>query len=163
MNCITFTEVNTTKKIDRLSAKYKKMFDYKELRLSDNYLYSSEEEQEEKQKEQEKQDEKATDLNEINEQVNMKEPDINKEIFKNYFFFQTPPELLKNLYKTNDKEKNSMLVSVINSGLEDLKKEINNMSEKEKDIEKPDKIVEIAEEILNKKTRIKNFNTKTNA
>ena len=43
------------KKIDRLSAKNKKKLDYKQLRLSDNYLYSSEEEQEE---EQEKQEEK---------------------------------------------------------------------------------------------------------
>ena len=148
---MTFTEVNTTKKIDRLSAKYKKMFDYKELRLSDNYLYSSEEEQEEKQKEQEKQDEKTTDLNEFNGQINMKEPDINKEIFKNYFFFQTPSELLKNLCKTNDKEKSSMLVNVINGGLEDLRKEINNMSENEKDIENQ------------KRKGLKIFNTKTNA
>ena len=110
---MTFTEVNTTKKIDRLSAKYKKMFDYKELRLSDNYLYSSEEEQEEKQKEQEKQDEKTTDLNEFNGQINMKEPDINKEIFKNYFFFQTPSELSKNLYKTNDKEKKQYVGKIV--------------------------------------------------
>ena len=37
------------KKIDRLSAINKKKLDYKQLRLSDNYLYSSEEEQEKKQ------------------------------------------------------------------------------------------------------------------
>ena len=110
---MTFTKVNTTKKIDRLSAKNKKTFDYKKLRLSDNYLYSSEEEQEEKQKEQEKQDEKTTDLNEFNGQINMKEPDINKEIFKNYFFFQTPSELSKNLYKTNDKEKKQYVGKIV--------------------------------------------------
>ena len=45
------------KKIDRLSAKNKKKLDYKQLRLSDNYLYSSEEEQEEEQEKQEKQEE----------------------------------------------------------------------------------------------------------
>ena len=73
---------------------------------------------------------------------------MNKELFKNHFFFQTPSELLKNLYKTNDKEKNSMLVSVINSRLKDLEKEIKMMSEDEKKIEKRDKIVEIVEEIL---------------
>ena len=134
MDCMTFTKVNTTKKIDRLSAKNKKTFDYKKLRLSDNYLYSSEEEQE-------KQDEKTTDLDEFNEQVNMKEPDINKEIFKNYFFFQTPSELLKNLCKTN----------VINSGLEGLKKKINNISENQRDIENQ------------KRQGLKIFNTKTNA
>ena len=81
----------------------------------------------------------------------MKEPDINKGIFKNDFFFQTPSKLLKNLYKTNDKEKNSMLVNVINGGLEDLKKEINNMSENEKDIENQ------------KREGLEIFNTKTNA
>ena len=81
----------------------------------------------------------------------MKEPDINKGIFKNYFFFQTPSKLLKNLYKRNDKEKNSMLVNVINGGLEDLKKEINNMSENEKDIENQ------------KREGLEIFNTKTNA
>ena len=43
------------KKINSLDAKNKKKLDYKKLRLSDNYLYSSEEEQEE---EQEKQEEK---------------------------------------------------------------------------------------------------------
>ena len=43
--------------IDRLSAKNKKKLDYKQLKLSDNYLYSSEEEQEEEQEKQEKQEE----------------------------------------------------------------------------------------------------------
>ena len=46
MNCMTFTKVNTTTKIDRLNVKNQKKLDYKQLRLSDNYLYSSEEEQE---------------------------------------------------------------------------------------------------------------------
>ena len=45
------------KKIDRLSAKNKKKLDYKQLKLSDNYQYSSEEEQEEEQEKQEKQEE----------------------------------------------------------------------------------------------------------
>ena len=43
------------KKIDRLSAKNKTKLNYKQLRLSDNYLYSPEEEQE---KQEEKQDKK---------------------------------------------------------------------------------------------------------
>ena len=65
-----------------------------------------------------------------------------------HFHYQTPSALLKELYKTNDKEKNSLLVRVINSGLNDLEEEIEKMSKKEKEIEKPDKIVEIVEEIL---------------
>ena len=43
------------KKIDRLSAKNIKKLDYKQLRLSDNYLYLSEDEQEEEQEKQEEQ------------------------------------------------------------------------------------------------------------
>ena len=83
-----------------------KKFDYKKLRLSDNYQYSSEEEQE-------KQDEKTTDLNEFNEQ------NIKKEIG-----FQRPGDMFKLLYIIKDKTKNSELVNVINSGIQDLNKEI---------------------------------------
>ena len=56
--------------------------------------------------------------------------------------------MAKELYKTNDKEKNRLLVSVANSGIKDLKEEINKMSEKKRQIEKPDKILKIVEEIL---------------
>ena len=55
--------------------------------------------------------------------------------------------MLKELYKTNDKDKNRLLVSVINSGLKDLKEKIKEMS-KERKIEKPDKIVKIVKKIL---------------
>ena len=41
-------------------------------------------------------------------------------------------DIFKLLYETNDKEKNSKLVSVINSGLKDLKEEIKKMSKEEK-------------------------------
>ena len=40
------------------------------------------------------------------------------------------------LNKTNDKEKNNKLVNVINSGLNDLKQNIKNMSEAEIEINK---------------------------
>ena len=86
--------------------------------------------------------------NKFNKWVNKQESDINKELFKNHFFFQTPSALLKDLYKTNDKEKNNVLVSVINSGLKDLKEKIKEMSEEERKIEKPDKIVKIVKKIL---------------
>ena len=60
-------------KINSLDTKNRKELDYKKLRLSDNYLYSSEEEQE-------KQDEKTTkaDPNEFNEWINKKEAEINR-------------------------------------------------------------------------------------
>ena len=140
------------KKINSLNAKSKKKLDYKKLRLSDNYLYSSEEEEQD-----EKQDEKTTkaDLNEFNEQINKKATDINMDLFKKYFYYQTLSALLKNLHITNNEVKNALLKSVINSGIKDLNKEIKNMPKEEKEIEKPDKISKIVEEILkfNKQTK----------
>ena len=76
----------------------------------------------------EKEEEKIFNANKFNKWVSKQETNINKELFKNHFSFQTPSALLKELYKTNDKEKNRLLVSVINSGLKDLKEEINKMS-----------------------------------
>ena len=52
------------------------------------------------------------------------------------------------LNKTKDKIKNNELVSVINSGLKDLKEEIKKMPEAEKEIEDPESIVNIVEKIL---------------
>ena len=63
--------------------------------------------------------------------------------------------MFKLLYKTNNKKKNKELVNMIKSGLRDLKDEIEKMSEDEKEIEKPDKILKIVEEILD-------FNNKQN-
>ena len=74
------------------------MLYYKRLRLSDNYLYSSGEEEEE-----EKQEEKTINLNKFNESIIKEGIDIkNMELFKIYFYYQTPSALLKDLYKTND-------------------------------------------------------------
>ena len=70
----------------------------------------------------EKEVEKIFNANKFHEWVNKQEIKINKELFKNHFSFQTPSVLLKDLYKANDKEKNRLLVIVINSGLKDLKK-----------------------------------------
>ena len=56
--------------------------------------------------------------------------------------------MLKKLYKTDDKEKNKLLVSVINSGLKDLKEEINKMCKEERINKKSDKIVNIVKKVL---------------
>ena len=80
--------------------------------------------------------------------------------------------MAKKLFETKDKNKNNKLVNVINSGLIDLKYELEKMSKKEIEIEKPDKILKIVEEILNfnKKiqrtfrwTRLKNIIISPNA
>ena len=59
-----------------------------------------------------------------------------------------PSDMLMYLNKTKDKTKNNELVNVINSGLKDLKEEIKKMSEAEIEIEDPESIVKIVEEIL---------------
>ena len=56
--------------------------------------------------------------------------------------------MFKAVCTTNDKNKNSKLVELIKSGLRDLRNEIENMSEEEKQIEKPNEIVNIVERIL---------------
>ena len=70
-------------------------------------------------------------MSKFNEWVNRKETDINSEIFQKHFSFQRPSDMLKNVYKTNDKNKNNKLVNMITSGLSDLKNETENIGEKE--------------------------------
>ena len=88
-----------------------------------------------------------TDPNAFNEQISKEETDINIQLFKKHFKFQRPSDMLKPLYKANTCQNNE-LVSVISSGLKDLKEETKEMSEEEIKIEKPDKIIKIVEEIL---------------
>ena len=97
-------------------------------------MYSSEEEQEKQDKKQEKRD-----LDEFIEQTFNKEKlPINDELFKKQFQLENPILMHKVLHGTkNNKEKNSKLVNIFNSGLEDLEKEIKKMSKEEIEIEKP--------------------------
>ena len=76
-------------------------------------------------------------------------------MFKKHFNFAVASALVKQLYEAKNRKKNNGLVNVIKSGLSDLKDEIKKMSEDEKEIEKPDKILKIVKEILdfNKKIR----------
>ena len=133
---------------DVLNTKNKELLYYKKLRLTDDYQYESEEEKE--QQTSKKPDKKLTKgrASNFNEWVNRKESDINSEIFQKYFSFQRPSDMLKILYTTNDKKKNSKLVNVIKSGLSDLKNETENMSDEEKEIEKPSEIIDIVEKTL---------------
>ena len=144
------------------------------MRLTDDYQYVSEEEQQQqtsKNLDKKELPKKPTkdDLSEFNEWVNKKETGINRELFKKNFNFQRPSEMLKTVYNTNDRKKNNDLVNVIKSGLSDVKNEIENMGKKEKETEKPNEIVDIVEKILEfnnrtpKRTKIKNFNTRSNA
>ena len=67
---------------------------------------------------------------------------------KGILTIQYPVIWQRKLYEMKDKKKNNNLANVIKSGFSDLTKEIIYMSEGEKVIEKPDKIVEIVEKII---------------
>ena len=136
----------------------KKKLDYKKLRLSDDYLYSPEEEEGQKPT---KDDYKTLIKQIIDEETNL---------FNKYFNFQRPSDMLMLLNKTNDTEKNNKLINLINSGLKDLKEEIKKMSEAEIEDEGPESIVEIVEKIVKfnrqnqqKGQGYKNTNTTPNA
>ena len=56
--------------------------------------------------------------------------------------------MLKSVYKTNNKKKNSKSVNIIKSGLTYFKNEFEHMNEEEKEIEKSNEIIDIVEKIL---------------
>ena len=80
--------------------------------------------------------------------INKDKVPINNELFKKHFQVQKPIVMYKVLRETNDKEKNNKLVDIFHSGLKDLEQEIKKMSKKEREIEKPDKIVRFVKKIL---------------
>ena len=63
--------------------------------------------------------------------------------------------MLTLLNKTKDKTKNNELVSVINSGLKDLKEEIKKMSEAEIENEDPESIEKLLKRFLSSMNKIK--------
>ena len=70
-------------------------------------------------------------------------------MFKKYFKLEKPILMHKVLHETkNDKEKNSKLLNIFNSGLEDLEIKIKEISKEEIEIEKPYNIVKVVEKIL---------------
>ena len=127
-----------------MSEKDKIKLNYKQLRLSDSYQYSSEEEKEEQEEQKPTKDDHKTLIKQIIDE----ETDINNDLFNKYFKFQRSSDMLMLLNKSNDTEKNNKLVNLINSGLKDIREEIKKMSEAEIEIEDPESIVEIVEKIL---------------
>ena len=69
-------------------------------------------------------------------------------MFKKHFNYVAPTVLAKELFKTKDKNKNIKFVNMINSGLRDVKDEIEKMSKEKIEIEKPNEILDIVEKIL---------------
>ena len=78
-----------------------------------------------KKKKKNKKNKKTTkdDLITLNKHIIDEETNMNEEVFKKYFNFQRPSDMVILLNTTKDKTKND-LVNIINSGLKDLKEEI---------------------------------------
>ena len=75
-----------------------KKLDYKHLKISGDSQYSSDEEQEE-QEEQKEQKSIKVDYKTLIKQITDEEKDINDEIFKKYFKFKRPSDMLVFLNK----------------------------------------------------------------
>ena len=73
---------------------------------------------------------------------------INYDLFKENFEFKAPTVLEKKICEAKDKKKNDELVALIKIRWNNLRDEIEKMSKKEIENEKPDKILKIAKEIL---------------
>ena len=69
-------------------------------------------------------------------------------MFRKYFNFETPTQLTKALSEIKDKKKNNDFVEEIKNRWSKLKDEIEEMSENQKKIEQPDKVLKVVEEIL---------------
>ena len=82
--------------------------------------------------------------------------DINNDLFAKYLNFSKPIDLTKKLYETKDAKENSELVEEIKNRWSNLKDEVEKMSEDEKEIQKPDKILKIVKEILDFNKEIQN-------
>ena len=74
--------------------------------------------------------------------ITKKDKIIKKDLFTEYFQFQSLSAMQKSLSKTQNTQKNKELKKVIISGLLDLDKRIKNMSDDENKIEKPNEIVD---------------------
>ena len=87
-------------------------------------------------------------MKEFNEFINKEKTSVSFELFQKHFNFKAPILMLKTLYYTDNEKESSILVNAIKIGLKYLKDEIKEMSEDEIKTEKPDKIVDIVERIL---------------
>ena len=77
----------------------------------------------------------------------LKKRDINSELVKKHFFVHDLEDVLKNFKRSKTNlERNKIEVSMIKNG--NLKKEIENMSKEEEEIEKPNVIIDIVENLL---------------
>ena len=79
------------KKINSLDTKNRTKLGYKKLSLTDNYQYLSEEEEKTR-----------IGLNAFKEQIIKKEANINSQLFRQYFNYQTPSALFNDLHNLKE-------------------------------------------------------------
>ena len=109
-----------------------------------------------KELEEELKEESKDDLQKFIEYIKNESKGINYDLFKNYINFIVPRALVKQLYKTKNKNKNNALVEQIKKRWSNLKDEAEKISDDEKEIEQPDRILKIVKEILDLIKRLKN-------
>ena len=137
---------------DALNEKDTKKFYYTKLRLSDDYEYESKKEEKETDKKPNKKEppKKPTEnsAKELGKLVNKEETDMNWGLFQKDFKFTKSCALLKELNCIKNRKEDKKLVDLIKSGLKDLEDEIKEMSENETEIERPDKMLDLVQEML---------------
>ena len=83
------------------------------------------------------------------DEIEQKEQNINNELFKQYFNYQSPSNMYKILSETGNTELNQIKVDFIKKTLSKLQKIIDNVpKDKTYKIEKNEKIISIVERIL---------------
>ena len=120
---------------------FKKLFDKKIIRTDQSHIVKQEYE------------ESIAERTKLRKQrldkIEGKEQNINNELFKHYFNYQSPGKMYNALSDTKHTEKHNIQVNVIKSSLIDLKKDIGNESKDDVNkTEEMNKIVDIAELIL---------------
>ena len=88
------------------------------------------------------------DFEKPNKLINLKRRSMNDNLFREYFKYQDPDSMLKDLNNTRNTERNDIQAALIRSALTDFNNRINSISENEIRSEQPNKIVNIVEKIL---------------
>ena len=113
--------------------------------------YDDIEEQESRDKEEEnkiRNENGLIDYKKLERLINIKERDINNELVRKHFLVQDLGPLLEKFkILKNNAEKNKIQAGLINSGLRNLKEEIEDMREQQKETKNPNGIVNIVEKI----------------
>ena len=85
------------------------------------------------------------DYRKLSRLIDARARDINDELVRKHFLVQDLGSLLEKLRMI---QKKKFQVDLVNSGLRDLKEEFEDMSEEEKEIENPNEIINLVENII---------------